>query len=67
MPVDRPDNVGVRPTASPDGSLLGWLAVNYPETYAKIANAPRDTRVDYKDGIARKKRRVISPLPEDER
>lgn len=64
MPIDRPTSVGVRPAATPAGEgLLGWLRVNYPQTYAAIVTAPRDSKRNYepKGSHQRKKRRVISP------
>lgn len=50
-------------TPSPDGSLLGWLAANYPETYNKLAAQPRDTSSKYEpSGSAlRRKKRLKSP------
>lgn len=56
MPSESP-NTNVRPTRSPDGSLLGWLQANYPATYAKIHNNPRDRSVaiQYKDSKYAKK------------
>jgi hypothetical protein len=55
--------VGSGTAPSPDGSLLGWLAANYPDTYAAIGNAPRETSraYDTKDSSQRRKRRIVSP------
>jgi hypothetical protein len=58
MPVVGP---GTEP--SPDGSLLGWLAANYPDTYNKLAAQPHDTSTKYEpSGSAlRRKKRIKSP------
>jgi hypothetical protein len=58
MPVTGPGT-----ERSPDGSLLGWLQANYPDTYSKLALAPRESSRQYdpKGSAARRKRRVVSP------
>lgn len=63
MPIDRPLPNSGTPRSSPDGSLLGWLAVNYPDTYARLANQPHDTSRarEPKGNKPRKKRRITSP------
>ena len=42
----------VNPLKSPDGTLLGWLKRNYPDTYAELQRSPAHRLArqrDYKD------------------
>jgi hypothetical protein len=63
MPV-----VGPGTERSPDGSLIGWLKVNYPDTYEAISRQPKETSraYDTKDSSQRRKRRVVSPTTQNQ-
>jgi hypothetical protein len=41
---------------SPDGSLRGWLRVNFPETADQLDRVVPDSRNDYKDSHVARKR-----------
>lgn len=63
-PLDagRTGNAGTMKGSGGRG-LLGWLAANYPETYAQLAKQPREPSrsVDYKDSHEARKRPRNSP------